>query len=195
MATRAYTQVARAEAGERTRRAVLDAATALFTEEGDVDPPLDLVAERAGVSTRTLLRRFGSKEGLVEAAIAEGEARVSRSRAAPPGDIATAVGKLVDHYEEMGDMVLRLLAQAEHYQAARRVTESGTRVHVRWVEQVFAPALDQLPARRRENRVAVLASVTDVYLWALLRRRHGLSRRATETAIRGLVDHAIGGMR
>ena len=191
MATRAYEQVARAEATERTRRAILDAALSLFEQER-YDLPLDLVAERAGVSTRTLLRHFGSKDGMLEAAMAEGEARVSRSRAAPPGDAVTTVRRLVDHYEEMGDGVLRRLAAAERHPSLSRVVERGTRVHLELVEEAFAPDLDGLGTRERKRRAALLASVTDVYVWALLRRRHGLSRNETETAIRGLVDHARG---
>jgi len=191
MATRAYEQVARAEATERTRRAVLDAALSLFEQE-HYDLPLDLVAERAGVSTRTLLRHFGSKDGMLEAAMAEGETRVARSRAAPPGDAATAVRRLVDHYEQMGDGVLRRLAEAERLPILRRVIENGTRMHLELVEEAFAPDLDGLGTRERKRRAALLASVTDVYVWALLRRRHGLSRKETEAAIRGLVDHARG---
>ncbi len=192
MQARPYAQVARAESTERTRRAVLDAARELFESEANYGLPLDLVAERAGVSTRTLLRHFGSKEGLIEAAIADAEARVARTREAAPGDVPTAVRRLVDHYEEMGDGVLHRLAEAERYEAVRRVTESGTRMHLRWIEEVFAPDLSGLGHRRRDQRIALLASVTDVYIWGLLRRRQGLSRTETEAAIRGLVEYARG---
>lgn len=192
MSSRTYTQIARADATQRTRRAILDAAQALFEVDGVLDPPLDRVAERAGVTTRTVLRHFGSKEGLMEAAIADGSARVMADRAAPPGDVTTAVRKLVDHYEEMGDRVLRLLAAAERNPVVKQVTDNGTALHVRWVEDVFAPFLDGLAPAARRARVALLATVTDLHAWALLRRRHGLSRRATEEAIRGLVVHAKG---
>lgn len=192
MQARTYTQVSRADSTERTRRAVLDAAQALFYERGEADPALDRVAERAGVSTRTLLRHFGSKEGLLEAAIADGEAQVAASRVAPPGDLDEAIRRLIDHYEELGDAVVRRLADAERNPAVRRITESGERVHRDWARQVFAPALEQLRGEEHVRRLALLASVTDVYVWSLLRRRYGLSRAATEDAIRGLVEYARG---
>ena len=44
----------------------------------------------------------------------------------------------------------------------------------------------------RAARAALLETVTDVYTWALLRRRSGLGRNATEAAILGLVNHARG---
>lgn len=192
MAPRTYTQSARAEATERTRAAILDAGIALFLEEGLFDPPLDAVAERAGVTTRTILRHFGSKEGMVRAAVQRSNAQVAGDRTAPPGDVATAVRRLVDHYETWGDSTLRLLAEAERRPALRELTDPGTATHLAWVDEVFAPFLDGEPAPVRRHRAAVLASVCDLYTWALLRRRHGLSRAGTEAAMRGLVDHAKG---
>ena len=195
MQARTYTQVARAETTERTRRAVLDAAQELFYESGDPDPPLDRVADRAGVSTRTLLRHFGSKEGLLEAATADAQERIAASREAEPGDADEAVRKLVDHYEELGDAVVKRLADAERNAKVRAITSSGERMHREWAERVFAPSLRGRGAAEGARRLALLASVTDVYMWMLLRRRFGLSRKETEEAIRGLVEHARGDSR
>jgi AcrR family transcriptional regulator len=190
MTVRPYRQVARAETSERTRRAILEAAQALFREEERYELPLDQIAERAGVSTRTLLRRFGSRDGLFEAALVDAETKVVRSRKASPGDLEGAVRALVDHYEEMGDEVVRLLAAAERHPFARRAAESGERLHREWVEEVFAADLGAFGPSERARRLALLATVTDVYVWQLLRRRHGLGRKATEDAIRDLVEHA-----
>jgi AcrR family transcriptional regulator len=190
MATRTYTQTRRADATEQTRRAILDAAQALFRKEHQIDPPLELVAARAGCSTRSVIRHFGSKEGLIEAAIADGVATIAAARRAEAGDVAGAIRKLVDHYEEMGDDVVRWLASAERYPLARRVTETGTRMHREWVDAVFAPDLEPLAPAARSARRAALATVTDVYVWQLLRRREGLGRAATEAAILALVEAA-----
>jgi AcrR family transcriptional regulator len=189
MAVRSYNQVARAEATERTRRAVLDAAQALFREER-YDFPLDAVAERAGVSTRTLLRHFDSRDGLFEAALVDAGAQVIAERDAAPGDVPTAIRRLIDHYEEMGDEVVRLVAAAERYPLARRAVEQGERIHREWVLEIFAADLEPLGRRERERRLAVLATVTDLDVWRLLRRRYRLDRKATEAAIRDLVEHA-----
>ncbi|GLY29756.1 TetR/AcrR family transcriptional regulator [Kineosporia sp. NBRC 101731] len=50
---------------ERTRELILDAAIALFTEQGYEEARLDQVAERAGVSISTLYRYFPTKDLLV----------------------------------------------------------------------------------------------------------------------------------
>jgi AcrR family transcriptional regulator len=191
MTSRAYTQVARAHATEQTRRAILDAGVSLFYA-GDYDVALDRVAIAAGVSTRTILRHFGSKEGLIEAAIADQTSAVEAERAAPPGDSETFVTLLVDHYERRGDDVLGLLAAEDRYPLLRRLADDGRRQHAELVASAFAPDLDGLDDRARAARAALLETVTDVYTWALLRRRSGLGRKATEAAILGLVNHAIG---
>jgi AcrR family transcriptional regulator len=190
MSTRTYSQTKRAEATERSRQAILKAAQELFRDEGKFELPLDQVAARAGCSERTVLRHFGSKQGLMVAAIAAAEQVVMESRAARPGDAVGAIRALVAHYEESGDQVLGWLALADRYPLVCQATESGTRMHERWVETVFGPELEQLERGERRLRRAVLASVTDVYLWALLRRRQGLGRKATEAAMLSLVERA-----
>jgi AcrR family transcriptional regulator len=190
MTTRTYRQTRRADATERTRGAILDAAQELFRADPQLDPSLDALAARAGVSTRTVIRQFGSKEGLLEAAIAAGVEAAQATRRAEPGDAAGGVAAVVAHYEAMGDEVVRWLALAERLPFVRRVTESGVESHYAWVEEVFAPDLEGLPQGERRARRAALATATDVYVWHLLRRREGLGREATRAAMLAMVEAA-----
>jgi AcrR family transcriptional regulator len=192
MTTRTYRQTRRADATERTRAAILDAAQELFRDDPQLDPSLEAVAARAGVSTRTVIRQFGSKEGLLEAAIAAGVAATQATRHAEPGDVAGAVRAIVAHYEGMGDEVMRWLSLADRLPVVRRVTERGTETHYEWVEEVFAADLEGLPHGERRARRAALATATDVYVWHLLRRREGLGREATQSAMLGLVEGVRG---
>jgi AcrR family transcriptional regulator len=193
MSPRTYSQTQRAESTEATRRAILDAATSLFLEEHEPEPPLELVAERAGCSARSVLRHFGSKEGLVEAAIADATAAAAESRRAAPGDVPGAVRAIVGHYERMGDDVVRMLASADRYPLVRRVTEIGAEMHRDWAREAFGPRLEGLPAAERHRRLAALATLTDVYVWQLLRRREGLGRDAAEATILALAEAALRG--
>jgi AcrR family transcriptional regulator len=190
MTSRTYKQTRRADATERTRGAILDAAQELFRADPQLDPSLEAVAARAGVSTRTVIRQFGSKEGLLEAAIAAGVEASQTTRRAEPGDVGGAVRAIVAHYEAMGDDVMRWLALAERLPFVRRVTESGVESHYAWVEEVFAPDLDGLRPGERRARRAALATATDVYVWHLLRRREGLGREATRSAMLAMVEAA-----
>jgi|HubBroStandDraft_2_1064218.scaffolds.fasta_scaffold705264_1 AcrR family transcriptional regulator len=192
MTTRTYRQTRRADATERTRTTILVAARELFREDPQFDPSLEALAERAGVSTRTVLRQFGSKEGVLEAAITAGVGLAAASRHAEPGDVAGAVRAITTHYEAMGDEVMRWLALADRLPMIRRITERGVETHLEWVDAVFAPDLEGMPRAARKARCAALATATDVYVWHLLRRREGLGRDATEATILGLVEAARG---
>ena len=54
---------------ESTRTKLLDAADELLFSHGVAGTPVDVILERAGVSPATLYRAYGSKDGLVAAAL------------------------------------------------------------------------------------------------------------------------------
>jgi AcrR family transcriptional regulator len=60
-----------AERSETTRRALLDAARALFAEHGFVGTGREDIAERAGVTRGALYHHYGSKEQLFRAVVEE----------------------------------------------------------------------------------------------------------------------------
>jgi AcrR family transcriptional regulator len=191
-ARRAYRMTARARAAAATGERILSTATEVFLGRPYEQVSLDDVAREAGVTVQTVLRRFGSKEDLVAAAAEVGIERVRAARArAPIGDLAGAVRNLVDHYEEWGARVLRMLAQEESVPPFRKVTEAGRRLHRAWVERTFAPWL-RISGGVRAQRLAQLVAVTDVYVWKLLRRDQGLSRSATERTLLELLQLITG---
>jgi AcrR family transcriptional regulator len=175
----------RAEAAAETGRRILEATIELHRERFFDQVSLEDIAERAGVTVRTVIRRFGSKERLIVAAAEEGTRRVTRQRyQAPVGDIEGAVDNLVDHYEEWADSALRLLAQEERVAAFRSITDAARAYHYEWVERTFAPLLAKRTGEARRRLLAELVALCDVYFWKLLRRDVGLSREQTALAIR-----------
>lgn len=188
-AQRQYRMVARAEAAAATAERILDAAIELFWEQPAGQISLDEVARRAGVSVQTVIRRFGGKDGLFAAAGEREAERVRRQRdQAAPGDAAGAVRVLIEHYETLGDRVLKLLAEEEHVPQLREIADRGRAFHRDWCARVFAPTLAARTGAARERRLAQLVAICDVYTWKLLRRDAGLSRRQTELALVELLD-------
>jgi AcrR family transcriptional regulator len=182
---RPYRMGARAEAAEETRRRILEAVISLHMERFYDQISLEDVAERAGVTVQTVLRRFGTKEGLIDAASEVARERVISQRSeAPVGDVAGAVENLVDHYEEWGESTLRLLAQEDQVPAIRRATDAGRSMHHEWVERTFSPLLEGRAGEVRERLLAELVAVCDVYFWKILRRDLGLGREQTELALK-----------
>jgi AcrR family transcriptional regulator len=182
---RAYRMTARARAVEQTRDAVLDAVIALHAEHLSSDISLADVAARAGVSVQTVLRHFGSRENLVDAALRRASADVEDERRVAPGDVEAAVRAVVEHYERRGDGVLLLLAQEGSEPFAARVTGHGRALHRRWVVDSFGPLLP--PAPTREECLDLLVVATDVYTWKLLRRDRGMSTARTRARMEVLV--------
>jgi AcrR family transcriptional regulator len=191
---RSYRMTARAQTAQATADRILDAATAVFWERPTSQVSLEEVARRAGVTKQTVLRRFGSKAGLLAAAAEREFERVELERDdVAPGDVARAARVLVSHYERIGDAVLRLIAEETRDPALRVFADRGRAYHARWCQDTFAPTLASLDGAERRRRLAELVAVTDVAVWRLLRDR--LSRGQTETALRELMAPLVEGRR
>lgn len=185
---RQYRMAQRAEPKAETERRLLEAAERLFLERPYPEVRLEDIAAAAGVSAPTVIHRFGSKEALLAAAARSVQQEIVVQRGqAPVGDAPAAIANLVAHYEKWGDRVVHLLAQEAAVPAIREITDRGRTLHVEWVERTFGPSLPSEP-RRRRRRLAQLVALMDVYVWKVLRRDRGLSRRETEAAIHEAVS-------
>lgn len=144
------------------------------------DIHLDDVASAAQVSVQTIMRLFGSRTALLESAVEELVRHISEQRdRAAPGDIDGAISGLFDHYEEVGDIVIRNLAE-EADPALQPGINMGRIKHRQWVERHFAPQLARYDPSERDMLVDALVCACDVYIWKLLRRDMGRSRRDAE---------------
>ncbi|HTA15954.1 MAG TPA: TetR/AcrR family transcriptional regulator [Solirubrobacteraceae bacterium] len=199
---RPYKQVARAQAQERTRETLLQAATEEIEKDGWKQASLESVAERAGVTKQTALRHFGSKEGLFDAVLRRTSSIVVKERAeAPIGDIPGAVANLMRHYERYGDVVTRLLPYRDAVvrvlgpnhrgSLARRAVDRGHEVHEEWVLSTFEPLLERVDEQTRQRRLAQLVAVCDVYMWKILRRDLNLSLTSAEAALVELIERLV----
>lgn len=176
---RSYVKVSRAKGEAQTREALLDAAEAtVFGAEWD-SVSLEAIARAAGVTKPTLLRHFGSKEGLLQATFARAGERVRRERfAAPTDDVAGAVDNLLEHYEKHGDRALTLGTFSGRLGEA---LDSAKRLHYDWVDHAFGTQLDR--ARDGERLRAALIAICDVHTWAILRRDLGLDTVAVRATL------------
>ena len=182
---RTYTMGTRALQVEHTRHSILAGAVRLAGERPFVEVTLDAIASAAGVSVQTVLRQYGSRDGVIAAAMEHAMAEVEAERATPSGDVAGAVRTVVDHYERRGGASLLMLAQESYDDVAAAVTARGKALHRDWVRAAFSPATDD------ETVLDLLVLATDVYAWKLLRLDRGLSRATTERRLRALVDAVL----
>jgi len=186
---RPYRMGVRAERAAETAERILDAFVALFWERPGLSFSLDEVADRAGVTVQTVIRRFGGRDGLMAAAAEREHARVARDRDPTAiTDAAGAVRQLVEHYERDGDGAFRLLAAELHEPALAPLAERGRALHRDWCARAFGTWFERLDAAVRARRMAQVVAVCDVYTWKLLRRDAGLTRQDTETALLELLE-------
>jgi AcrR family transcriptional regulator len=188
---RPYIQTARAEAAEANRRRMIDAFLVSMRDRWLDEITLDAVAAAAGVTVQTVIRRFGNKDGLIEAASAQLDEEISIRRAARPGDVEAAVTGLVSDYELTGDVAIRMLAQEPRHQALRRPLDRARANHRAWVTTAFGPRLSGLPTEERERRVTALVAMTDVYVWKLLRRDMALEPDSVIAIVRDAVVRLV----
>ncbi|MGB8384530.1 MAG: TetR/AcrR family transcriptional regulator, partial [Dermatophilaceae bacterium] len=105
MKSRKYDMGARQQAKTATRDAIIKAAVDTFMAERSFAITLPAVAERADVTVKTVLRHFGSRDALVDAAWSRAYDDVMAERTPPSEDPDDALNVLIAHYERRGDVV------------------------------------------------------------------------------------------
>ena len=174
MKKRAYEMRSRGLATAATHDAIINAAIETFMAERSFAITLGPVAKRAGVTVKTVLRHFGSRDALIEAAYSRLRSDILAERAALPDDSEAALGVLIAHYERRGHMILGVLAEEDEDPRAQWICGAARISHRAWVEEVFGRWLPE----GRDDRcrlIDVLVVATDVYSWKLLRVDRGLS--------------------
>lgn len=184
---------------DRNRLAVLDAMIELFSE--DVDPGPEAVAERSGVSPRSVYRYFEDRDELLRAAIDR------QLELTYPLQLIHQIGRgsLEERIDRFVNARLRLYeAVASSARTARvrgrvnpTVAEMVSLTHRGLREQVvlqFAPELELLDARDQRSVLSTVDALTQFETLDLYRIVQGLSTSMVRTvlvdALRALFDPA-----
>ena len=179
----------RAEAAADTWDRIVDALLVRFASLPYDRIRLEDVAADAGVSLQTVLRRFGSKPGLLTAMAERELARIAETREHHRGAASRQGGGRTGHpLRALRGPDPQGLRRVGAGRGAGRVARNGRTYHLRWCEEAFAAALDQLgdePLRRR--RRAQLVALCDATTWRILRRDAGLEPAEIETALLELI--------
>lgn len=188
---REYRQTARAAAAEANAVRIVEAFRARLERQWFDEIRLEDVAQDAGVTVQTIIRRFAGKEGLLKATSDQTAVEVMTTRGLPVGDPAAVVRAIVADYEHVGDYIMRILAQEDRYPALRQQGDRGRVEHRGWIAAVFAPWLEGLEPEAARRRTDALVIATDLYVWKLVRRDMGRSVEAFQDVMRRLVDDAL----
>lgn len=186
---RAYRMTNRAVAAAQTADNILGVTKDLIAEKPFPEITLADIAARSGVTVQTVLRRFGDKDSVFAAAVTRFTGEVHEQRGtAVPNNIADIVDNLVQHYEDWGRLMLKLLGEQSIAPAVADAVAAGKRYHRDWCETVFPDALAGLEEADRSRRLAELVAICDLRTWELLRVDSGLSRAETAAALREILE-------
>jgi TetR/AcrR family transcriptional regulator of autoinduction and epiphytic fitness len=187
----------RAARAVRTHGAIVEALVAALAE-GELQPTAERIAERAGVSLRTVYQHFPDRQALHKA-VAERQWR--------------EVGKVIEVISSdlpLGERIDRLVAQrariweivtpvrrvallnapfqpliAEEMARARAVTHDG-------IERLFGQELRALPAAERAEVLEAINVAAEWPTWETLRAHQGLGSDEAQAVVRRMLRTLLG---
>jgi TetR/AcrR family transcriptional regulator of autoinduction and epiphytic fitness len=167
----------RAARALRTREAIVDACIAMV-EEGDLRPTAPRLAERAGVSVRSVFQHFDDLSSL-HIAVTQRIAERMSALIVPP-DTSLALDRRIERFVEQRT---HLLEAATPFRRAaqvhgpfspeiRRATVLAESYLAHEVDATFAPELDAHEAGDRRELLEALAAASSWAPWDVLRFDH-----------------------
>lgn len=186
--------------GERTRKALVDALLALLYD-GQVRPTAERIAQRAGVSERSLFQHFADREALYQAVAVEQYERIAPTL--EPIDVSLPLGERIDAFAEQR---ARLLETVTPVWRAALLLEPESEVVSSWLqatrrqmagrlEEVFGAELEQLGQSERGVQLAALVAASAWTSWEALRAHQRLSVDRSRAAMRATLAALLAGQR
>jgi AcrR family transcriptional regulator len=161
----------RGEYKEQTRTRILDAAIAGIEEGGESPLTIASVADRAGVTERTVYRHFETRESLLKATWGRVQQRVALQRFPATAEaMVESPLRLFPRFEEAQGLVRASLQSA----AGRELRMSS---NLERQEATVAAVRDAFPEADEEwirRRASIAQLICSAYSWDVLHRYWGL---------------------
>jgi TetR/AcrR family transcriptional regulator of autoinduction and epiphytic fitness len=176
----------------RTHAAIIEALVAVLAE-GDLQPTAERIAERAGVSLRTVYQHFPDRQALHKAVAERQWREVGKVIEIISSDLPLAerIDRLVAQRARIWEIVtpVRRVALlnapfqpeiADEIARARAVTRDG-------VERLFAQELGSLPTGDRTEVLEALNVAAEWPTWETLRAHQGLGIDEAQAIVRRML--------
>jgi TetR/AcrR family transcriptional regulator of autoinduction and epiphytic fitness len=185
---------------ERTRQALVDALLSLL-DENRLTPTAAEIAERAGVSERSVFQHFPDREALFESV-----ARQQYDRVMPTLEPIDATLPLAERIELFTRQRSRLYERIRGVRRAALLIEHDSPAAAAWlttarrakaaeVERVFRRELDVIPPDEREPLLAALIALCAWPAWDSLRTHQRLGVGRARAAMGVAIEALLGAQR
>jgi AcrR family transcriptional regulator len=188
---RQYRSPLRGEQQQQTRERILEAAIALIAEDGLAELTVPGVAERAGVSVRTVYRHFPAKDDLIDSV---GEFRDAQfGVSGPPTSIEQLLANtpaLFEGFAARDDLV----RAADVSAAGRQIHDRARRRRAAALRKIFEEVTADLSPAEARRLVATVQVLWSTRAWLTLHDNWGMdgreAGRAAQWAITTLIEEA-----
>jgi AcrR family transcriptional regulator len=172
---------------QETAELILDAVLDLVAEAGIDGLTMEAVAERVGVSLRTVYRYFPDRASLLTAALGRHNEAVPFESPTSPDQIGAAYGEVFSRFDDAPAIVQAVLAA----RVAGSVRWDARAKRIREIEEALAPACDHLPRQEAEQATAVIVYLANALAWLSLRDESGLDGQRSGAAITWAIDTLV----
>jgi len=170
---------------QRTRQAVVEALLSLL-QEGDFRPTAPRIAERAGVSLRSVFQHFADREALLFAVAEQQQLELRKMTRRLPSDGPLA--DRIDAFVSQRARVLETVSAIWRASLLHEPTAPGVKlIRDRWADlsrrelaRVFESELEARKGTDRRELLDALALVTQSSAWEQLRTYDGLSAKRAQ---------------
>ena len=161
--TKAGHKAPRTARGERTLRALLDAAAIEFGEKGFYDGSISGITSRAGVALGTFYTYFDSKDAIFRALVSDMSDRVK-------AHVAPALATARDPIAAEGDALAAFLTFAREHKEIDRIVDEAEFVDPASFRRHYETTAERIEQRLRAgaDAGAVRADVGAVHAWAIM---------------------------
>jgi AcrR family transcriptional regulator len=188
---RPYRSALRGAQQQQTRERILEAAIGQIAEEGLGELTVPLVAERAGVSLRTVYRHFPSKDDLIDSVAEFRDLQFGVH--GPPAtveELLETTPRLFEGFAARDDLV----RAADVSAAGRHIHDRARRRRAKALSRIFEEVTRDLSPTEARRLAAIVQVLWSTRAWLTLHDNWGMdgkeAGKAAQWAIATLLDEA-----
>lgn len=176
---------------QETSELILDEVLELIGANGVDGLTMGIVAERVGISLRTLYRYFPDRASLLAAALARHDQTIPFDSPSTAAEIGTVYGAVFPRLDGAPAVVRAVLTA----RVSGSVRWEARADRIREIERALSPVCDHLPRDEAEHATAVIVYLANALAWLSLHDESGLDGQRAGAAVAWAIDTLVADVR